>query len=209
VFTYFASASDVEITSPSQIAVVGDRLLTDVMMANLMGAHGFWVKDGVMERKTIVCFSPLNMTKTLIVAIVPKGRVLDLWVPATKRLCGSKSKERFRVRGHFCIMGRLSGGLFKRDIKLSPFGVRSKHPQSQAWPLSMYQKNRLITPNKWMWCMHVGIQGNTRLSVTDSLYYKNRLPRKLYTLFNPMSSQCKRLFLSFNVIKYSVRAIDV
>ena len=43
-----------EITSPSQIAVVGDRLLTDVMMANMMGSYGFWIKDGVKERKSIV-----------------------------------------------------------------------------------------------------------------------------------------------------------
>lgn len=51
---YFAQAKDVEITSPSQIAVVGDRLLTDVMMANMMGSYGFWIKDGVTERKSIV-----------------------------------------------------------------------------------------------------------------------------------------------------------
>jgi FMN phosphatase YigB (HAD superfamily) len=55
---YFAQAMDVEITSPSQIAVVGDRLLTDVMMANMMGSHGFWIKDGVTERKSIVSQSP-------------------------------------------------------------------------------------------------------------------------------------------------------
>ena len=41
-------------TSPSQIAIVGDRLFTDVMMANLMGSHGFWVKDGIIERKSFV-----------------------------------------------------------------------------------------------------------------------------------------------------------
>lgn len=51
---YFAEAKDVNITSPSQIAVVGDRLLTDVMMANMMGSYGFWIKDGVTERKSIV-----------------------------------------------------------------------------------------------------------------------------------------------------------
>jgi phosphatidylglycerophosphatase GEP4 len=51
---YFSQAKDVEITSPSQIAVVGDRLLTDVMMANMMGSYGLWIKDGVTERKSIV-----------------------------------------------------------------------------------------------------------------------------------------------------------
>lgn len=54
VFKYFREAQDVEITRPDQIAVVGDRLLTDVMMANLMGSRGVWVKDGVTEKKTIV-----------------------------------------------------------------------------------------------------------------------------------------------------------
>ena len=41
-------------TSASQIAVVGDRLFTDVMMANLMGSHGVWIKDGVIAEKSIV-----------------------------------------------------------------------------------------------------------------------------------------------------------
>lgn len=41
-------------TSPSQIAIVGDRLFTDVMMANLMGAHGFWVKDGTIGPHSFV-----------------------------------------------------------------------------------------------------------------------------------------------------------
>jgi phosphatidylglycerophosphatase GEP4 len=58
IFKYFREAKDVEITRPDQIAVVGDRLLTDVMMANLMGSRGIWVKDGVTERKTIVSFNP-------------------------------------------------------------------------------------------------------------------------------------------------------
>ena len=40
------------VTRPDQIAVVGDRLLTDVMMANLMGARGVWVRDGVLPKRT-------------------------------------------------------------------------------------------------------------------------------------------------------------
>jgi phosphatidylglycerophosphatase GEP4 len=60
---YFAQAKDVEITSPSQIAVVGDRLLTDVMMANMMGSYGFWIKDGVTERKSIVSQSLILFRK--------------------------------------------------------------------------------------------------------------------------------------------------
>ncbi|KAK0664187.1 Phosphatidylglycerophosphatase GEP4 [Lasiodiplodia hormozganensis] len=48
VFEYFRNIPEAGVTSPSQIAIVGDRLFTDVMMANLMGAHGFWVKDGTI-----------------------------------------------------------------------------------------------------------------------------------------------------------------
>lgn len=54
VLEYFRKHSDAGVTSPSQIAVVGDRLFTDVMMANMMGSYGFWIKDGVIERKSFV-----------------------------------------------------------------------------------------------------------------------------------------------------------
>ncbi|KAH0392008.1 hypothetical protein KCU89_g13912, partial [Aureobasidium melanogenum] len=37
----------------SQVAIVGDRLFTDVMMANMMGSYGFWIRDGVVEEKGI------------------------------------------------------------------------------------------------------------------------------------------------------------
>ena len=40
---------------PSQVVVVGDRLLTDVMMGNLMGARGMWVRDGVVVDRGLVC----------------------------------------------------------------------------------------------------------------------------------------------------------
>ncbi|PVH95295.1 HAD-superfamily phosphatase [Periconia macrospinosa] len=52
VLSYFTHHSDSGVTSPEQIAVVGDRLFTDVMMANLMGGYGFWIKDGIVERKS-------------------------------------------------------------------------------------------------------------------------------------------------------------
>lgn len=54
VLNYFRNAPDVDVTSPSQIAVVGDRLFTDVMMANMMGSWGVWVKDGVVQEKSFV-----------------------------------------------------------------------------------------------------------------------------------------------------------
>ena len=49
VLAYFRKHSDAGVTAPSHIAVVGDRLLTDVMLANLMGAQAIWVRNGVSE----------------------------------------------------------------------------------------------------------------------------------------------------------------
>lgn len=37
------------ITSPNEIAVVGDRLGTDVLMAGMMGSWSVWCKEGVFE----------------------------------------------------------------------------------------------------------------------------------------------------------------
>lgn len=54
VMSYLKQQPDSGVTHPSQIAVVGDRLFTDVMMANLMGGYGFWIKDGIIERKSFV-----------------------------------------------------------------------------------------------------------------------------------------------------------
>ena len=41
--------------------MVGDRLTTDVMMANLMGSYAVWVKDGVLalEEKSVVSISEI------------------------------------------------------------------------------------------------------------------------------------------------------
>ncbi|KAF2859957.1 HAD-superfamily phosphatase [Piedraia hortae CBS 480.64] len=54
VLKFLREADDVGITSPSQVAVVGDRLFTDVMMANTMGAHAVWVRDGVVEDRGLL-----------------------------------------------------------------------------------------------------------------------------------------------------------
>jgi hypothetical protein len=47
---YFRAHPDSGVTRPDQIAIVGDRLSTDIMMANMMGSHGFWIRDGVTGR---------------------------------------------------------------------------------------------------------------------------------------------------------------
>jgi phosphatidylglycerophosphatase GEP4 len=48
IMSYFKAHPETGVTSPHQIAVVGDRLTTDMMLANMMGSWGFWVRDGVV-----------------------------------------------------------------------------------------------------------------------------------------------------------------
>ncbi|OAL46768.1 HAD-superfamily phosphatase [Pyrenochaeta sp. DS3sAY3a] len=50
VMAYFKSHPESGVTRPDQIAIVGDRLSTDIMMANMMGSYGVWVRDGVTGR---------------------------------------------------------------------------------------------------------------------------------------------------------------
>jgi len=38
-----------QITHPSQVVIIGDRLFTDVVMANMMGARAIWIKEGVVR----------------------------------------------------------------------------------------------------------------------------------------------------------------
>lgn len=44
IMAYFAEQG---ITRADEIVVVGDRLLTDILMANMMGAWGVWLSEGV------------------------------------------------------------------------------------------------------------------------------------------------------------------
>jgi len=50
VMAYFKAHPDAGVTRPDQVAIVGDRLSTDIMMANMMGSYGVWVRDGVTGR---------------------------------------------------------------------------------------------------------------------------------------------------------------
>ncbi|SCU81943.1 LANO_0B04632g1_1 [Lachancea nothofagi CBS 11611] len=54
IMEYFASHNITQ--DPKEIAVVGDRLFTDILMANLMGSQGIWVRDGVKPSKSPVSF---------------------------------------------------------------------------------------------------------------------------------------------------------
>ncbi|KAK5681840.1 hypothetical protein LTS10_006373 [Elasticomyces elasticus] len=48
IMDHFRNAPDTGVTDSSQVAIVGDRLFTDVLMANMMGSHGIWIKNGVV-----------------------------------------------------------------------------------------------------------------------------------------------------------------
>ena len=56
IMEYFMKHPETGVTEPSHVAVVGDRLTTDMMLANMMGAWGFWIKDGVvpLQQKSMV-----------------------------------------------------------------------------------------------------------------------------------------------------------
>ncbi|KAJ4389219.1 hypothetical protein N0V93_006682 [Gnomoniopsis smithogilvyi] len=60
IMEYFRQYPETGVTSPSQIAVVGDRLSTDMMLANLMGSYGVWVKDGVIPLRQKSIFSRME-----------------------------------------------------------------------------------------------------------------------------------------------------
>ncbi|RPA93549.1 HAD-superfamily phosphatase [Choiromyces venosus 120613-1] len=47
IMSYLTSKTDV--TRADQVAIVGDRLFTDVLMANMMGSWAVWVKTGVVD----------------------------------------------------------------------------------------------------------------------------------------------------------------
>ncbi|KOS19578.1 Phosphatidylglycerophosphatase GEP4 [Escovopsis weberi] len=48
IMAYFREHPETGVTDPAHVAIVGDRLMTDMMLANMMGAWGFWIKDGVV-----------------------------------------------------------------------------------------------------------------------------------------------------------------
>lgn len=54
VIKHLQSIPKIRVKHPSQIAVVGDRLFTDVMMASTMGSWSIWIEDGVVGNNGLV-----------------------------------------------------------------------------------------------------------------------------------------------------------
>ena len=57
IMNYFKNHPETGVTDPSHVAVIGDRLSTDMMMANMMGSWCIWIKNGVkpLNQKSLVC----------------------------------------------------------------------------------------------------------------------------------------------------------
>ncbi|TVY82506.1 Phosphatidylglycerophosphatase GEP4, partial [Lachnellula suecica] len=60
IMEYFRKHPETGVTRPEQIAVVGDRLTTDVMLANLMGSYAVWVIDGVVPLEQASVFARME-----------------------------------------------------------------------------------------------------------------------------------------------------
>jgi phosphatidylglycerophosphatase GEP4 len=76
IMAYLRSQEETKDVRPDQIAIVGDRLMTDMMLANRMGAWGVWVKNGVVrqDEKSVVSSDP-SMKPTDMA--IPSGRDLS------------------------------------------------------------------------------------------------------------------------------------
>jgi HAD superfamily phosphatase (TIGR01668 family) len=56
IMSFFKDHPETGVTGPHHVAVVGDRLTTDMMLANMNGSWGLWVRDGVvpLAQKSLV-----------------------------------------------------------------------------------------------------------------------------------------------------------
>lgn len=73
IMVYFAKHG---IHKPSEIVVIGDRLFTDMLMANMMGAWGIWLSEGVELSNKIWCKMERGLYDRLV-----KSRDLPLSPP--------------------------------------------------------------------------------------------------------------------------------
>ncbi|KAL8735982.1 MAG: hypothetical protein Q9166_000544 [cf. Caloplaca sp. 2 TL-2023] len=61
ILQHFLNAPGSCVTAADQIAVIGDRLFTDVMLANVMGSWGVWVRDGVLKSRNPVSWKEMGV----------------------------------------------------------------------------------------------------------------------------------------------------
>lgn len=75
ILSYLRNAPDAGVSHAGQVAVVGDRLFTDVMMANMMGAHGIWIEEGTVPDHGLVRTIYRSMHKMKVLIIGQMSRV--------------------------------------------------------------------------------------------------------------------------------------
>ena len=90
ILQYFRAHPETNVTSASQVAIVGDRLFTDIMMANMMGSYGVWIREGVVEETSLVRCSFCNTSLNLYLIefshlVYPIGEIIGR-VPPAERL---------------------------------------------------------------------------------------------------------------------------
>ncbi|KAH6611268.1 hypothetical protein Trco_001288 [Trichoderma cornu-damae] len=104
IMAYFSKYPETGVTDPSHVAIVGDRLTTDVMLANMMGAWGFWIRDGVvpLSQKSVPprIMRSIQLTGLLKYIYLPVSISLEsIAEPLCARTMGgktwSKQEERF------------------------------------------------------------------------------------------------------------------
>jgi phosphatidylglycerophosphatase GEP4 len=96
IMSYFRQHPETGVTSPHHIAIVGDRLATDMMLANMMGSWGVWVKNGVvpLERKSIVSIKwrrVASWVPLLTTSLVLQGRKKGRAVPPLSGILGTRA----------------------------------------------------------------------------------------------------------------------
>ncbi|CAK7891711.1 phosphatidylglycerophosphatase Gep4p, mitochondrial [[Candida] anglica] len=60
--------------SNSEIVVIGDRLFTDILMANMMGSWGIWLSDGVEQSQKLFPSLERNLYSRLVTNREPQNR---------------------------------------------------------------------------------------------------------------------------------------
>lgn len=61
IMDFLQSTEGPKVEHAAQVVVIGDRLLTDVMLANMMGAWGIWLRKGVLEEKRGIVICSLDL----------------------------------------------------------------------------------------------------------------------------------------------------
>jgi len=72
VLDYFVQQSPPKVTHPNQIVVIGDRLLTDIMLGSFMQSWTIWFQKGVIPTNDAVKL-PYNLNLTMQLTILERG----------------------------------------------------------------------------------------------------------------------------------------